>query len=184
MKGTTKVIPELFAMLKSAKVEIKKSIKCWWLTRPLVSRKRAKGNKGNFKKNGKQVVTLVKKPKAGPKPETKCFYCKGNGHYKRNYPNIWQIRRMAKWTKVYLIYILLMCVGERSIFQKFLRSRKIYLGDDSNERGEWFPCTLVDRKRKRYDNAIDVVVRLHYPTDPSTESTTPLRSAHVHSRSI
>ena len=25
----------------------------------------------------------------------------------------------------------------------------------------------------------DVVVRLHYPTDPSTESTAPLRSAHV-----
>ena len=31
----------------------------------------------------------------------------------------------------------------------------------SNERGECRPCTLVDRKRKRYDNAVDVVVRLH-----------------------
>ena len=28
----------------------------------------------------------MKKPKAGPKPETECFYCKGNGHWKRNYP--------------------------------------------------------------------------------------------------
>ena len=28
----------------------------------------------------------MKKPKARPKPETKCFYCKGNGHWKRNYP--------------------------------------------------------------------------------------------------
>ena len=27
----------------------------------------------------------MKKPKAGPKPETKCFYCKGNGHWKWNY---------------------------------------------------------------------------------------------------
>ena len=26
------------------------------------------------------------------------------------------------------------------------------------------PRTLVDRKRKRYDNAVDVVVRLHGPT--------------------
>ena len=34
-------------------------------------------------------------------------------------------------------------------------------------------------KTKRYDNAVDVVVRLHDPTDPSTESTAPLRSAHV-----
>ena len=49
----------------------------------------------------------------------------------------------------------------------------------SNERGECCPCTLVDRKRKRYDNAVDVVVRLHDPTDPSTESTEPPRSAHV-----
>ena len=49
----------------------------------------------------------------------------------------------------------------------------------SNERGECSPRTLVDRKRKRYDNTVDVVVRLHDPTDPSTESTTPPRSAHV-----
>ena len=33
-------------------------------------KKRAKGKKGNFKQNGKQVVTPAKKPKAGPKPET------------------------------------------------------------------------------------------------------------------
>jgi len=49
----------------------------------------------------------------------------------------------------------------------------------SNKRGECSPGTLVDRKRKRYDNAVDVVVRLHDSTDPSTESMTPLRSAHV-----
>ena len=49
----------------------------------------------------------------------------------------------------------------------------------SNERGECSPRTLVDRKWKRYDNAVDVVVRLHDPTDPSTESTTPPRSAQV-----
>ena len=35
----------------------------------------------------------------------------------------------------------------------------------SNERGEYCPRTLIDRKRKRYDNAVDVVVRLHDPTD-------------------
>ena len=41
------------------------------------------------------------------------------------------------------------------------------------------PRTLVDRKRKRYENAVDVVVRLHDPTDPCTEHTAPLSSAHV-----
>ena len=28
----------------------------------------------------------MKKPKSGPKPETKCFYCKGTGHWKRKCP--------------------------------------------------------------------------------------------------
>ena len=41
------------------------------------------------------------------------------------------------------------------------------------------PCTLIDRKRKRYENAVDVVKRLHDPTDPSTERTAPPSSAHV-----
>ena len=41
------------------------------------------------------------------------------------------------------------------------------------------PCTLVDRQRKRFINAVDVVIRLHDPTDPSTEHTAPSCSAHV-----
>ena len=49
----------------------------------------------------------------------------------------------------------------------------------SNERGECCPRTLVDCKRKRYDNTVDVVVHLHDPTDPSTERTVPPSSAHV-----
>ena len=49
----------------------------------------------------------------------------------------------------------------------------------SNERGRVCPHTLVDRKRKRYVNAVDVVERLHDPTDPSTERTAPPCSAHV-----
>ena len=49
----------------------------------------------------------------------------------------------------------------------------------SNERGECCLRTLVDRKRKRYINAVDVVERLHDPTDPSAERTAPPSSAHV-----
>ena len=37
----------------------------------------------NLPDDGKQVAAQVKKPKSGPKPETKCFYCKGTGHWKR-----------------------------------------------------------------------------------------------------
>ena len=49
----------------------------------------------------------------------------------------------------------------------------------STERGRVCLRTLVDRKRKRYDNAVDVVARLNDPTNPSTERTAPPRSAHV-----
>ena len=48
--------------------------------------KKGKGKKGSFNKNGNQVATPIKKPIARPKPETGCFYCKGNGHWKRNCP--------------------------------------------------------------------------------------------------
>ena len=41
------------------------------------------------------------------------------------------------------------------------------------------PRTLIDRKRKRYDNAVDVVIHLHDLTNLSTERTAPPRSAHI-----
>ena len=72
-----------------------------------------------------------------------------------------------------------MHVGERSNFKKIPTHTQDH-GDGIATRGESvFPRTLVDRKRKRYDNAVDVVVRLHDPTDPSTERTAPPSSAHI-----
>ena len=69
-------------------------------------------------------------------------------------------------------------LGNVVISKKFLRTRKIMVMH-SNERGECCPRTLIDRKRKRYDNAVDVVVRLHDRLILSTERTAPPRSAHV-----
>ena len=46
------------------------------------------------------------------------------------------------------------------------------------------PRTLVDRKQKCYDNTIDVVVRLHDPTDLSTGRMAPPRSAHVQLKDV
>ena len=86
MQGMTKTIPELFAMLKSAKVEIKKEHQVLMVNKITSFKKKGKGKKGNFKKNGKQVASQVKKPKAGPKPETECLHCKGNGHWKQKCP--------------------------------------------------------------------------------------------------
>ena len=80
MQGMTKTIPELFAMLKLAKVEIKKEHQVLMVNKTTSFKKSKKGKKCNFKKNVKQVATPVKKPKARPKPETECLYSKGNGH--------------------------------------------------------------------------------------------------------
>ena len=55
--------------------------------------------KGNFKKNGKQVDAQVKKPKSGPKPETECFYCKENGHWKWNCPKYLADKKDGKVNK-------------------------------------------------------------------------------------
>ena len=59
-------------------------------------KKRAKGRKGTSRKNGKQVATPMKKPKARPKPgnsaSTASRLVTGSG----TAPSIWRIRRMAK----------------------------------------------------------------------------------------
>ena len=63
-------------------------------------KKKGKGKKkGNFKKNGKQVAAQVKKPKSGPKPETKCFYYKGTGHWKQNCPKYLADKKDGKENK-------------------------------------------------------------------------------------
>ena len=51
-------------------------------------------------------------------------------------------------------------LGYVVISKNFLRTHKIMVMH-SNERGEYHLHILVDRKRKRYDNVVDVVVRLH-----------------------
>ena len=80
MQGMNKTIPELFTMLKAAEVETKKEHQVLMVNKITSFKKKGKGKKGNFKKNGKQVATPGKKPKAGPKLETECFYFKGTGH--------------------------------------------------------------------------------------------------------
>ena len=73
------MILELFVVLKAAEVEIKKEHQVLMVNKT-TGFKKGKGKKGNFM-DGKPVATLVKEPKVEPKPETKCFYCKGKGHW-------------------------------------------------------------------------------------------------------
>ena len=70
-------------------------------------KKKGKGKKkGNFKKNSKQVVAQEKKPKSGPKPETKCFYCKGTGHCKRNCPKYLADKKDGKVKGIFYIHVI------------------------------------------------------------------------------
>src|SRR5215216_2221067 len=55
MQGMEKTISELFVMLKAAEVEIKKEHQVLMVNKTTSFKKKGKGKKGNFKKNGKQV---------------------------------------------------------------------------------------------------------------------------------
>ena len=49
----------------------------------------------------------MKKPKARPKPETECFYCKGNGHWKRNFLKYLADKKDGKVNKsIYDIHVI------------------------------------------------------------------------------
>ena len=65
MQGMVKTIPEVFSMLKSAEVEIKKEHQVLMVNKT-ISFKKGKG-KMNFKKDGKGVATPGK-PVSGKKP--------------------------------------------------------------------------------------------------------------------
>ena len=109
MEGMMKTIPKLFAMLKSAKVEINKSIKCWWLTRPLVSRKGQRDRKVTSRRMIDKLSLPWRSPKLDPSLKLSASTAKEVVTRSGTALDIWWVRRMAKWTKVYLIYMLLMC---------------------------------------------------------------------------
>ncbi|KAK1619377.1 hypothetical protein QYE76_024894 [Lolium multiflorum] len=83
MQNMNKELPELFSMLKAAEIEIKKEHQVLMVNKTTSFKKQGK-SKGKFKKGGKKAATPPVKPKAGPKPDAECYYCKEKGHWKRN----------------------------------------------------------------------------------------------------
>src|SRR3954462_3174737 len=78
MQGMTKTPSELFAMMKSAEVEIKKEHAVFMVNKTIdfkKSSRREKANRSGPKRDGKSVVAPPKAPK--PKLGVECFYCKG-----------------------------------------------------------------------------------------------------------
>ncbi|KAK1613161.1 hypothetical protein QYE76_036834 [Lolium multiflorum] len=87
MQCMNKELPELFSMPKTTEIEINKEHQVLMVNKTTSFKKQGKSKeKGNFKKGGKKAAAPPKKPKAGPKPDTVCYYCKGDGHWKRNCP--------------------------------------------------------------------------------------------------
>ena len=76
-QGMTKMIPELFAMLKAAEVEIKKEHKVLMANKTTSFNKKGKGKNGNFKKNGKQVATPGRNSKLDPSLKLSASTAKG-----------------------------------------------------------------------------------------------------------
>ena len=109
MQGMTKTIPDLFVMLKSTKVEIKKEHQVLMIDKTTSFKKRVKGKKGTSSRMTSKLSLPRRSPKLNQSLKLSAYIAKemvtGNG----NTLNIWWIRRMAKWTRVYLIYRLLMC---------------------------------------------------------------------------
>ena len=105
MQGMNKSVSELFVMLKVADSNIQKEHQVSMVNKT-TSFKKIKGKKVNFKKSGKAVAPPMKKPKAGPKPETECFYCKGTGHWKRNCPKYLADKKGANVNKGIDIHII------------------------------------------------------------------------------
>ena len=48
----------------------------------------------------------MNKPKARPKLETECFYYKGNGHWKRNYPKYLADKKDDKVICIFDIHVI------------------------------------------------------------------------------
>ena len=61
-------------------------------------KKRAKGRKGNFKKNGKQVAAQVKNPSLDLSLKLSASTAKRLVTGSGTTPSNWRIRRMEKWT--------------------------------------------------------------------------------------
>ena len=75
----------------------------------VVSRKGQRERKGTSRRMASKLLLKWRSPSLDLSLKLSVSTTKEMVTRSRTNPNIWWIRRMAKWTKVYLIYRLLMC---------------------------------------------------------------------------
>ena len=78
----------------------------------------------------------MKKPKSGPKPETKCFYCKSTGHWKWNYPRYLADKKDGKVNKgIFDIHVI--DVYFTSVYSNPALFDTSSVAKSSNSKQEW-----------------------------------------------
>ena len=97
MQGMNKTIPELFAMLKAAEVEIKKEHQVLMVNKTTSFKKKGKGKKkGNFKRTANKLLLKRRNPNLDLSlklsASTASRLVTGSG----TAPSIWRIIRMAR----------------------------------------------------------------------------------------
>ena len=106
----------------------------------------------------------MKKPKSGPKPETKCFYCKGTGHWRRNCPKYLADKKDGKVNKgifdihVIDVYFTSVCsnpsVFDTSSVAKISNSKRELQNKQRLVKGEVTMCVGSNSK-------IDMIIIAH-----------------------
>ena len=96
MQGMNKTIPELFAMLKAAEVEIKKEHQVLMVNKTTSFKKKGKGKKGTSRRTASKLLLKRRNPSLDLSLKLSASTAKGLVTGSGNALNIWWIKRMAK----------------------------------------------------------------------------------------
>ena len=96
MQGMTKMIPKLFAIMKSAKVEIKKEHQVLMVNKTTSFRKRAKERRGTSRRMASKLPHPRRSPSLDLSLKQSASTAKGLVTGSGTASSIWLIRRMAK----------------------------------------------------------------------------------------
>ena len=96
MQGMTKMIPELFVMLKSMKVEIKKEHQVLMVDKTTSFKKRAEGRRGTSRRTASKLLLKRRNPSLDLSLKLSASTAKGLVTGSKTAPSIWRIKRMAK----------------------------------------------------------------------------------------
>ena len=96
MQGMDKMIPELFAMLKAAEVQIKKEDHVLMVKKTTSFKKMVKERRGTSRRTASQLLLPGRNPSLDLSLKLSTSTAKGLVTGSGTAPSIWRIRRMAK----------------------------------------------------------------------------------------